>query len=318
MAKSVWDATVGSWLDNTFNPATARKKATYNISPGLSALGSADAKKTASVANWQPGGAPTPIAEAGTYGGGYGSGSYDPTTAEVGNLRGEIKARGSDIQGVFDALFGALDTLLKERASQTEKDYGDQFTQAAKQYTDSIPKIGASYAAVGAADSTDNTYAKNDAKSGYEETNAKIGKNKEADLAKIGQYGNEQRGKYQADRDSVNRLVGRVDQTSDVGELRSSRNAIEDKIGGLQADKASLGTDQGARGQLASLTADNGRFDSIKSALDTIINGSMSGGVKQAAVQSAITAGGLSDEDKKKVADLYGNVYNAPAAPAVV
>lgn len=255
------------------------------------------------------------VAAAGGGGGyGYGAGGGGIDMNAVNSTRGSIKATIPELMAAFDQLFGNLHAVAADREAQTRKDYGDQFGTAAKQYTDSIPKIENSYAAIGADSSTDNTYAKNDAKEGYDNTNKQIQKNEDDDLAKIGNYLAENTAKYSADRDSVNRLAGRVDQTTDIGDLNNTRNAIEDKLGSVRADTGALNTDAGARGQLSALTADNGRFDSLKGALDQIINGSMSGAVKQAAVQSVVDAGGLSDEDKKKVQAQYGNAYNTPVA----
>jgi hypothetical protein len=254
-----------------------------------------------------------PAAVAAASGGG-GSAVPGVDMAQVSAIRNDTKARGADLNAIYDELFGTLDNLARDRAGQVEKDYGDQFGAAAKQYTDSVPMIENSYASIGSGDSTDKTYAKNTAKEGFETTNKGIQKNKDADLTKIGSFVNEQKGKYNADRDSGNRLVSRVDETDDLGDLRSARNSVEDKIGSLKAEEATLGTDAGARGTLSAITGDAGRKDELMTALDQIIKSSLSGGVKQAAVKSVVDSGGLSDEDKKKVQAQYGNVFAEQAA----
>lgn len=247
----------------------------------------------------------------GAGGGGYGAvAPVDPNAAVRKQLRGDITGRGAELQAIYDAIFGDLDSLLRDKAAKVESEYGDQFKQAASQYAASIPTISNSYASVGAADSTDNADAKTKAKQGFDETNVTIGKNKEKDLSSIGQYGNEQRAKFTADKDSLNRNIARAGETEDVDALRGMRNDIESGIGNASVARAQLGTDAGARGELSRLTADNGRFAAASNALDQIIKSSMSGAVKEAAVKSIVDNAGLSDTDKEKVKLQYGNVYN--------
>lgn len=232
--------------------------------------------------------------------------------ARIQSLRGGVLGKHQAALDAYNALFGDIDNLARERSGEIERKAGDDINELTSQYTGSIPGIENSYAAVGAANSTDTSDAKDKAKSGFDKSVKTVGENKQADLAKVGSYVSEQKAKWNADRDSINRLMGRVNETEDEGDLRSSRNEVEDKIGSLGAERATLNTDSGARGQLSQLTGDNGRFDAIKGSLDNIMQSSMAGGVKQAAVQAVMDSSDLNDEEKNKVKQLYGNVYDAP------
>jgi len=92
------------------------------------------------------------------------------------------------------------------------------------------------------------------------------------------------------------------------------RNDVEGNIDTAKTTRATLGTDEGARGTVSALTADNGRFDAAVTALDSIIKSSMSGSVKDAAVQAVTDSAGLNDEEKKKIQQTYGNVYAEQAS----
>jgi len=234
--------------------------------------------------------------------------------AERNQLRMEMQQRVQELNAIYDAMFGDLDNLLRDRAKTIEGEYGDQLEKTASEYAKSLPLIESSYASVGADSSTDLRDANLTAKEGFEGANKTIAKNKDADLSKIGQYGTEQKSKWTADKQSANRLASRAGEVEDIGELRQGRNALEEKLGSTQADRGTLTTDSGARGQLASITNNAGRFEEVATALDKIVKGSMSGGVKAAAVQSVIESGGLNDEDKKKIAQQYGNTYVEQAA----
>lgn len=245
----------------------------------------------------------------GTGGGLLTGAAADPDAGLRTALRNEIAARGGDIEGVYAALFGDLDALLKTRDAELETQYGDQFKKAADTYTGAIPEIEGSYAAIGAGDSTDNSDAKGKAKAGYDETTKVIGKNKESDKAKLGQYGKEQRAKFGADKEAAQRNVARAGETEDVDALRSMRNDLETNISQGGVTRATLGTDGAARKEISNLTQDSGRYDAAVNALDSIIKGSMSGSVKEAAVKAIVDNAGLSDDEKEKVNQQYGNVY---------
>lgn len=235
--------------------------------------------------------------------------------AERGKLRGDIHARVNDLNALYNQLFGNLDNVAAERARELEDNYGEQLGKAAQKYADGVATIDNSYAALGSGDSTDRTYAKNSAKSGFEETNKQIKKNKEEDLAKLGNYVEGTKAKWRADHESANRLNGRADEVKDLTELRGGRNSIEDKIGNVKADIGNMNTESGARGKLSELTGDGGRADSLSSALDSILKSSIGGGMKEAAVDSIGNAAGANkgqiDEIKKKNAAQFGDAYTA-------
>lgn len=250
-------------------------------------------------------------------GGGGGTTAVEPVDPDIAlraKLRQQILGRGGDIDSAYGALFGDLDKLVKSRGSELEGQYGDQLSKVAEQYTGAIPQIETSYAAIGAADSTDTSDAKTGAKKGFDETTSTIGKNKQADTAKLGQYSKEQRAKFGADRDAAKRNVSRAGETEDVGALRQMRNDLETNLSSAGVTRATLGTDQGARGEVANLTKNAGRYEAAVNALDSILKSSMSGSVKEAAVNAITSSAGLSDEEKKKVQQQYGNVYAEQAA----
>lgn len=236
------------------------------------------------------------------------------TAAARNQLRSEIGARGGDIESIYASLFGDLDALLRSRDAELESQYGSQLEKASSTYADAIPDIETSYAAIGAADSTDTADAKTGAKKGFDETTETIKKNKETDKAKLGQYGTEQRAKFATDKEAASRNVARAGETTDVDALRSMRNDIESNLDSAKVTKATLGTDQGARGEVSRLTGDSGRFEAAIGALDSILKSSMSGAVKEAAVAAVTDSAGLSDEEKKKVQQQYGNVYAEQSA----
>lgn len=244
-----------------------------------------------------------------TSGSGSGSGTADPDVAQRNMLKGRIGGRAPEIEAIYNALFGELDNLVKSRDSELESEYGGQLKKASDSYTEAIPQIDASYAAVGAYDSTNRGDARKKADTGFKDTTETIGKNKQTDKAKLGQYSTENRAKFSADKASALRAINSANETTDVGALRGLDNDLAGNISQAGVTRATLGSDGSARGEVSRLTGDNGRFQSAVNALDSIIKSSMSGAVKEAAVKAVTDAGGLSDEEKKKVQETYGNVY---------
>lgn len=242
------------------------------------------------------------------------SGAVDRDAAERANLLARITGRGGEIQAIYDALFGDLTNLVRARDTELESQYGDQLKEATKTYTDAIPEIEGSYAAIGAADSTDQSDAKDGAKEGFDSTTNTIKKNKEKDKAALGQYKREQEAKFTADKDSANRAVQSAGETTDVGALRGFANDLDQNISTANVTRATLGTDGAARQEISNLTGDNGRYQAATNALDDVIKSSMSGAVKAAAVDAITDASGLSDQEKQKIRQQYGDVYAEQSA----
>ena len=238
-----------------------------------------------------------------------GSGS-DSSTAQNASIKGDIKGKAAKLIALYNELFGKLDQTVNSEATNVEKTYGDQLKTAGDTYAKALPAIQNSYAALGAADSTDNTYAHNDAKAGFDTTTKTIGDNKQADLTKVSKAAAEKKATYQAGIDSVNRNLGNVDSTTDTGSLESMRGNLDTGLSDASVESAKLGSDASFADSLKASTADSGRFDSAMNALDGIINSSMSGSVKQAAVKSIVDSAGLTDAEKKQVDLKYGNVFN--------
>jgi len=124
---------------------------------------------------------------------GGGGAAVDPEEAQAAALRDKIMGRAGDIDNVYGSLFSDLEKLIKSRDAELESQYGDQLKTASKNYTDAIPQIDASYAAVGAYDSTNRGDARTKADEGFKSTTKTIGDNKNKDKAALGQYSNEQR-----------------------------------------------------------------------------------------------------------------------------
>lgn len=245
---------------------------------------------------------------------GGGGGETDTDDALRRQLRREIIGRAGDIDSIYNSLFADLDELLQARRTSIEGDYGQQLKKVSKQYADALPEIANSYASIGAYDSTDRTSANRKSKEGFDETTATIGKNKETDLSTVGQFGKENRARFEADRTAARRNASRAPTTTDVNALRGLRNDLESNLDTAGVTRATLGTEGKARKDLESRTQDAGRYDQAVNALDSILKSSMSGTVKQAAVTAITDAAGLSDDEKEKIQQQYGNVYAEQAA----
>lgn len=234
--------------------------------------------------------------------------------AERASLKNEITGYEDDIEATYGSLFGDLNNLIVERDKELETQYGDQLKKAGEQYTGAIPEIERSYAALGAADSTDRGDAKDKAKKGFDDTTATIGSNKTADKAKLGAYKTETETKLNQDRESARNIIRNAATTDSVDALRTGRNSLQTNLSDAAVTKSTLGTSGSARKAVTDLTKDGGRYEAAVGALDSIIKSSMSGAVKQAAVKAITDSAGLSEEEKKKVNEQYGNVYSEQQA----
>lgn len=221
--------------------------------------------------------------------------------AKIANLRGGIRGYQGEVDSIYNQLFGDLDTLIRSRAEEIDRTAGENINKLTDKYTGSIPGIESSYAALGAGDSTDNTYAKVDAKKGYESSVEEVGKQKAKDQATLGEYDQTTRANWGADRDALSRIFSRLDETENEQDLVQTRNDVENKLGTAKASRASLMTDQGLQGKIKGATDSASRIGSIQGSLDNILQSALSGAVKDAAVAAVGQSAGLTDEEKNQI-----------------
>lgn len=257
-----------------------------------------------------------PAQSGGGTGGGTGGSAApaDPDEPIRQALRAEITNRGGEVDAVYGSLFGDIDNLIKARDAELTTQYGQQRGSASSQYAEVLPEIDMSYAALGSYDSTQRGDKRGKAKRGYEETLDTIAKNEGSDKAKLGQYGIEQKAKFNADKEAAKRNVARAGETTDVNALRGLRNELETNLSTAGVTRAGLTPEGEARKNLTALTSNNGRYEAAINALDSIFKSSMASDVKEAAVEAVSSSAGLSPEEKKKVQEQYGNVYAEQAA----
>lgn len=265
------------------------------------------------------GGASLGATDSGSYYGGgssYGSGgsSYsqaavDPNAARRASLKEGIKGKRALIEAAYNDLFANLDNLLRAKSADLDTQYAGQIDTAGKNLADALPTIDSSYASLGSYDSTQRGDARGKAKDSYNDTVKTIGNNKAKDVAALGQYGNESKARFQADKDSANRYIDSADTTTDVDSLQTASNSIDSNLSQTGVTKATLGTDASVSRDIKNLTADGGRFQAAIDSLKSVLDSSLPGAVKQAAVTAVTNNSGLTEDEKKKVQAQYGNVY---------
>lgn len=219
----------------------------------------------------------------------------------VGKLRNETRGYAPEVNTIYDQLFADIDTLLNSRRKDIEETSGRSIGDLTKKYVSSIPGIENSYSAVGAGDSTWAGDSKDDAKEGFESSVKQVGDQKGKDLAALSQYGEETKAGWNADREALNRIFSRLDETDNENDLAAGRNTVETKLAGAKANRATLMTDEGLKGKINAGTDSSSRLAGIQSSLDSILNSSMANSVKDAAVQAVGQSAGLSDAEKDQI-----------------
>ena len=262
-------------------------------------------KSNASVQNLGSVPAQTPQATRPSAPATYVPSAYDIAQAKkaklVGKLRNETRGYAPEVNKIYDQLFADIDTLLNSRRKDIEETSGRSIGDLTKKYVSSIPGIENSYSAVGAGDSTWAGDSKDDAKEGFESSVKQVGDQKSKDLAALSQYGEETKAGWNADREALNRIFSRLDETDNENDLAAGRNTVETKLAGAKANRATLMTDEGLKGKINAGTDSSSRLAGIQSSLDSILNSSMANSVKDAAVQAVGQSAGLSDAEKDQI-----------------
>lgn len=227
--------------------------------------------------------------------------------AERVKLRGGTREQIAAAQALYDQVFGDIDNLGRERIGSLEKDYMGKNERLTGDYLESLPTIENNYAAIGNDSSTYKGRALGKAEAGYKQGQEELGKAKGEDVAKVGSFVATNKAKYQADRDSMNRMGSRLDEVEDLGALREGRNSVEAKRGALQADRAGFMTDAGLQGELKGLTNASARFGGIAEAAKNIYGSAATVSMKNAALNSLIANSGLSPEEQQQILSTYSS-----------
>jgi hypothetical protein len=245
-----------------------------------------------------------------SYGGytGDGGGYVDPAIsaeaerqAKLAEGRAAVTNLVGSITGVYDALYGDIGTVAREKTGQLESKYGREIENYTGEFNDQFPVIGQSYAARGAYDSSYRQDKEGIATRGFQRGLGDIQANKREDLAKVGQYISQTQADINAQKGGTQAILDQLAAIEDENTLTNLRNELDTKLRTLQASRAGNQSQAAYMNTLNTTVPGASRMGSIKANLDNVLKSAIPTALKRSVVTQLVNNAGLASEDAQKL-----------------
>lgn len=231
--------------------------------------------------------------------------------AQANQLKGSINGIINNVKGVYDAIYGDLNVVGADKASQVQQRYNNENTALVDQFSTEFPSIGNAYAGRGAYDSSYRQDAEAGATRQFNNMQNDLVTGRNQDLSKVGEYVAGQRAQVGADRSSLDNMAAMIANSEDPAELQQIQQQISDKLGQVTASRAGLQSQDAYRATADQLVSTADRSGALKQTLGNIISGAAPSALKRSVAGKLIQSSGLSpDEQAMLVSDFEKQLLN--------
>lgn len=234
-----------------------------------------------------------------------GGSGYNATAAKLGQNRSIIQDRIKAANQVFQALFGDIDAVIRDRTDQTIQQFGREEQGITSQFNQDLPNLGKAFSARGLGSSDYRTDAEGRATSQFEDQLATIGDEKRQALAGIGSFGAQSKADLTADQGSLGALGSRAGEIDDVNQLLQIRDTVEAKIRDLEAKRSGLRTQGEFINGLNSVAPLQDRVASLKASITSLVNGNAPRPLKDSVANALIGNSGLGADVQQTLLENY-------------
>lgn len=268
--------TAGGGLQVTSNPMN------YSLNSGGQTLGA-----TTSV-----GGAVDPAAAAA-------AAKAAADAARAGQLRGEITNLVNSVKDIFNQRYGQVDAAAGEQSGKLNERFGTESGDITQQVEGENQKIGAAHAAGGSFDSSYRGNNVDTVTHAGENQIRDLGTELQDNMAKIAAWVTQQKAGFDANKGGMDQILGRLGETTDLGELTSLRSQLDGRITELKAGSADNNTMAQNAASLEGIAPTSSRAVQLKTTLSQILAGNADKSQKAAIGQKLITSAGLTPEEQQ-------------------
>lgn len=219
--------------------------------------------------------------------------------AQRSGLQKSIQKLVGDAMGVYDTLFGNLQTAGASQRQALESKFGTERQALGEQFAQEIPRIGQAFAARGAYSSSWRGRAEQTAQDKFAKQLETMQREREAAGQKLGQEVATQEAQLRAGQRGLSDVLARIPGTTDLTELTALQTEIQKKINELQASGAGLQSQEAFMQRFEQLTPMNDRTAQLRQTLSTIIQGEAPAPLKQSVAAQIIGSSGLSPEEQQ-------------------
>ena len=235
-------------------------------------------------------------------------------TAQANALKGGLTGIINNIKGVYDAIYGDIDTVGADKSSAVRNRYNKESTALADQYATDFPQIGNAFAARGTYDSSYRQDAEERAKRQYSSVQDNLALGRDDDLAKVGQYIASQRASVEADRTSLQQMQDLINASEDPAELQQLQQTLNQKMNDITASRAGLRSQDSYRAEADALVSTADRTQGLRQSLSNIVEGAAPTPLKRSVAMKLIQSSGIPVDQQQALAnDFDRQLFGTPA-----
>ncbi len=242
--------------------------------------------------------------------GSYGGSTYDAQAAaaaaaeaerqrriaQANSLKTGITGIISNIKGVYDAIYGDVEGVGREKAGQVEQRFGQETKGLTDQFSSQFPAIGNAFASRGTYDSSYRINSEEAAKAGFNNQLQGIGLEKQNALADVGRYVAGQQADVNAQKGGLDAILAQIQASENPDELQALQNTLDERKRTLEASRAGLRSRDSYLGEVNRIAPTGDRMASLTSSLTNVINSQVPTPLKRAIGRQLIANSGLSAE----------------------
>ena len=218
---------------------------------------------------------------------------------KAGLLRGEVTSLVNSIKDIFNSRYGQVDASAGEQSGKLNERFATESGDVTRQVEGENQKIGAAHAASGTFDSSYRGNNVDTVTRAGESQIRDLGTELQDNIARIAAWVTQQKAGFDANKGGMDQILGRLAETTDLGELAQLRNQLESRITELRAGAADNNTMAQNSQALEGIAPSSSRAVQLKTTLSQILAGNADRGQKAAIGEKLISSAGLSPEDQQ-------------------
>jgi hypothetical protein len=258
-------------------------------------------------------------------GGGGGATAVDPAVveqqkrvAQANALKGGITGIINNIKGVYDAIYGDVDAVGKEKAGQVDQRFNQETKSLTDQFASQFPGIGNAYASRGTYDSSYRINAEDAAKTGFNNQLTGIGQDRGNALAEVGKYVAGQQADVNANKGGLDAILAQIQASENPDELQALQNSLDERKRSLEASRAGLRSRDSYLGEVNRIAPTGDRLAGLTANLTNVINSQVPAPLKRAIGRQLIANSGLPPAQQAQAQATLDSQLQAEETPVAV
>lgn len=227
----------------------------------------------------------------------------------VSRAKGDISALIQSIGNLYDTIYGKQSATAQEQLANLEESYGKGTKALAETFAAEMPRLQASYNARGTGDSTEAMTAAYQAGKGYESQLESRAQELAGAKTKLGEFLTTSRAGMEAQKGAYQRALQDLQASTDINELTSFKNSLDQRIAELEAQASGTMTEAGYREALSQAIPRQPDTAQLQANLTTLIQGQAAPMVKKSVGLRMIDLSGLPETTKRQLsADFTASI----------